>query len=109
MSNLKWIARRALLELDGLTASVIEKILVDEQLVEHNLPRTVAEAAPEAAAPVSRRWTPELLAEMRTCKDAHGTLAASKKYGVSPARIRALSPSGKTRPKAFSVFTHHVK
>ena len=35
MSGLKWIARRALLQMDGLTAAAIERILTDEQLAEH--------------------------------------------------------------------------
>lgn len=44
-----------------------------------------------------KRWTPELLAELKTYKDANGAKSAAAKYKVSESRIRHLL--SKEKPK----------
>jgi hypothetical protein len=46
-------------------------------------------------APGRRRWTDEERAELRDYRDAHGTKAAARKFGISEARIRQLLPTEK--------------
>jgi hypothetical protein len=41
-------------------------------------------------APV--KWTPELLAEMKKYREAHGTKATAAKYGISASLVRAKVP-----------------
>jgi len=48
-------------------------------------------------APV--KWTPELLAEMKKCRTAHGTEATAAKYGLSKSLVCAKLPGKSPRAK----------
>jgi len=42
-----------------------------------------------------KKWTDEKLAELRAFRDLHGTKAASRKFGITEARVRQLLPTEK--------------
>ena len=71
-------------------------------------------ASPKAHADMrngtARKWTPELLAELKRCKEALGTRAAAEQFGISMARVRILAPT--KRPKAgdpLAAITHRLR
>ena len=65
--------------------------------------------APSVEAAHGKRWTPELIAELKAFRAARGTAEAAQKYGVSTARIRTLDPSENPKPRGVSAFSQRVK
>ena len=66
-----------------------------------------AELAPRPGS--EKRWTDERIEDLRTYRDMHGTKAAAEKYGISTARVRALQPGDKPKPKGYSAFNQGPK
>jgi hypothetical protein len=51
-------------------------------------------------APVSRRWTDEFIAEVRSYREAHGLKATAEHYGVSQSVISRKVPAGNKKVAA---------
>ena len=72
-------------------------------------PPQAVPAESSASTRPGKVWTAEKLAEAKAYREKYGTRKTAAHYQVSEARIRALLPSNKPRPKGFSVFTHRME
>ncbi len=68
-----------------------------------------ADAPPDAGVPPgvrgsARRWTPKMKEQLKKYRTEHGTKAAAQKFEISEARVRALLPAEKSKPKGYSAF-----
>lgn len=72
-------------------------------------PPQAVPAESSASTRPGKVWTAEKLAEAKAYREKYGTRKTAAHYQVSEARIRALLPSNKPRPKDFSVFTHRME
>lgn len=66
-------------------------------------------AESSASTTPGKVWTAEKLAEAKAYREKYGTRKTAAHYQVSEARIRALLPSNKPRPKGFGVFIHRME
>ena len=65
-----------------------------------------------AVAPVAgtgKRWTPEVLDELKAYRDTHTMQETAQHFNVSEQRIRKLLPSKKPKPTPFSGLIHRAK
>ena len=87
---MKWIARLAWLELDGLSAPVVDQIIAAEQLAEYRRMRAVAEPAPDVAVPVfdlgAKDDSQSLHWKMRVQAEAAAEWIRWRKRGSNPTR-----------------------
>ena len=64
--------------------------------------------APAPIAPTTsddrKRWTPELLNELRIYRDKYDTKKAAEHFGISTQRVRRLLPGDTPAKKPYSVF-----
>lgn len=98
---------RAVLDWAQRTATPIPTKLVDaltafETAMNGSSDGMGAAVKPQPVAETSHRkgqkWSPEALAELQAYKAKHGPKAASKKYGISEARVRVLAPTREATP-----------
>lgn len=73
-------------------------------------PGPSAEPAPDVPSKRAPKfWTEERKEQLRAYREKHGTKKAAEHFGVSCARVRQLLPTGKTKTKGYSAFTHRIK
>ncbi len=97
------LARRAALKELHTERARLLAVLDDSE------PPQAVPAESSASTRPGKVWTAEKLAEAKAYREKYGTRKTAAHYQVSEARIRALLPSNKPRPKGFSVFTHRME
>ena len=94
-------------ELESISAKMAPAALVS---LEPQAPPVVAVgASSKAAIASSKRWTPELLTELKAFRDKFGTKQAATHYGISASLVRQKLPREKPKPKGYSAFTHRIE
>lgn len=70
----------------------------------------VANIAPDSMKlAISKKWTPEKLAELKSFRDKNGTKKTAEHFDISEQLIRKKLPGEKPRPKGYSAFTHRME
>jgi hypothetical protein len=71
-------------------------------------PEVAVGTSSDVAIASSKRWTPELLAELKAYRYKHGTKQAAAHYGISASLVRQKLPGEKPKTKGYSAFTHRI-
>jgi hypothetical protein len=82
-------------------------LMTPEQMAQVATAQEAATPAPEAAN--GKKWTPEMLAELKAYRDAHTMQETAAAFGISEQRIRQLLPIKKAKAQPFAGLIHRSR